>query len=169
MARLAIDHGWDMGWCLERGGNLTSGVQNFRRLRGDGLRLLAMRDWWSLQLSHLAKTGETLDAIYYEWINFHGRDNSVDAPHAHGKQLGALESWCALKKLPEPIGLQWDKVKVHVTGHRSAAREKMLEVVRGGMPEVSNHNQASAVAVMLTGLNRRFDWMASPPARKSRK
>lgn len=152
MAVLAIDLGYAMGWALERRGErLTSGVVNLRHGNADdGDRLLAMRQWLTSTLTQLVDTGETLDAIFYEKITFIGKSNTVETVHAHGEQLGNLKSWAALKKAPKPHGIPWDKAKKHVTGHRSAARETVLDEIRKRYPEVTDHNQASAVAVLLT-------------------
>lgn len=152
MAVLAIDLGYAMGWGLRRRGNgLTSGVVNLRHDNpDDGTRLLAMRQWLTGALAQLTNAGETLDAIYYEKITFIGKNNTVETVHAHGEQLGNLKSWAALKKAPRPIGIPWDKAKKHITGHRSASRETILDEIRKRFPEVCDHNQASAVAVLLT-------------------
>ena len=169
MAELAIDLGWDMGWCLDRHGNYTSGVEPFRTIKGDGLRLLAMTDFLTTKLTVLQRTGETVTAVYYEQINFVGK-NDAHTMHAHGKQLGGLERWCALKKLPAPVGILWDRAKKHVSGHRSAARETIRDLVAKSFPEVTDHNQASAVAVMLCAQNKKLPQPeASPRAAQIRR
>ncbi len=151
MAVLALDLGWEFGWCLwRRGDRITSGVVNLRRdAHTDGLRLLAKRQWLTATLGQLEGAGEKLTDVVYEQITFVGK-NGVETLHAHGKQLGAVESWCALKKVAEPRGIAWDVIKKHVTGQRSAARELVLKTIQQRFPDVQNHNQASAVAVMLT-------------------
>ncbi len=158
MARLAADLGYAMGWALQRrGGVVTSGVLDLRRGNpSDGNRLLAMRQWLTATLMHLQNANEALDAIFYERITFIGKNNTVESVHAHGEQLGNLKSWAALKKLPEPRGIEWDKVKKHITGHRSAARETILAEMQKRFPEagITDHNEASARAVMLTSLER---------------
>lgn len=156
MARLALDLGWTFGWCLQRrGGALTSGFVNLEREhRFHGVRLLAKTQFLTGILSNLDKSNEPLEACFYELIDFMG-NNSIKAPHAHGAQLGTVQRWWAIKKLPgEPRGIEWDKVKKHVTGHRSAARETMLAEIRRRYPEagITDHNEASARAVMLTSL-----------------
>ena len=156
MAGLYIDHGWHMGWCVVTRAGVSSGVENFKKdLPTQGGRLLAMSDWWTAKLGELTKAGEKLTEIRYEQITFVG-ENDADTLHAHGMQLGNLLRWAALKKQPEPRGIAWDVIKKHVTGHRSAARETMLATVRASMPEVTDHNQASAVAVMLTATNQKL-------------
>lgn len=134
-----------------RGDRLTSGVARFAyQTPTDGLRLVAMTDWLASSLKQLEAAGEALESIAYEQINFVGRDNGPAAMHAHGKQLGALQRWAAFRKLPEPEGLPWNTVKKHVTGHGSASRETVLAAVQRIYPHVKDHNEASAVAVMLT-------------------
>lgn len=157
MARLALDLGWTFGWCLLRkGGRLTSGFVNLEKGNlTHGLRLLAKTQWLTSTLGQLTAAGERLDAVFHEEITFIG-NNSVKTPHAHGKQLGTVDRWCALKKVPEPRGIEWDVVKKHVTGHRSAARETVLAEMQRRYPEagITDHNEASARGVMLTSLDR---------------
>lgn len=155
MAGLYIDLGWNMGWCLaRRGDGVTSGMLDLRHHnRTDGQRLLAMTQWLTSTLGQLDTAGERLDEIVYERITFVGK-NDADTVHAHGKQLGNLERWAALKKQPVPMGLAWDVVKKHVTGHRSATRDTVKDEIAKRFPEVTDHNRASAVAVMLTATAR---------------
>lgn len=156
MAGLYIDHGWHMGWCVVTRAGVASGVVDFKKGNpSDGMRLLAMTQWLTAKLAELTKAGERLTEIRYEQITFVGK-NDADTVHAHGKQLGNLQRWAALKGQPDPRGIEWNIIKKHVTGHGSAAREKMLEVVSAAMPEVTDHNQASAVAVMLTATNQKL-------------
>jgi crossover junction endodeoxyribonuclease RuvC len=156
MAVLAMDLGWQFGWCLwRRGDRITSGVVNLRHGHPtDGGRLLAKTQWLTATLKQLTEAGEALNDIVYERITFIAKTNTVETVHAHGKQLGTLERWAELKGLPEPRGLAWDVIKKHVTGHRSAARELVLKTIQQRFPEVTDHNQASAVAVMLTAQNK---------------
>lgn len=87
----------------------------------------------------------------------------ADTLHAHGKQLGNLERWAALKRQPEPRGIVWSVIKKHVTGQGSASRQTMLATVAKAMPEVTDHNQASAVAVMLTATNQKLPTTEASP------
>lgn len=169
MAGLYIDHGWAMGWCLVTRAGITSGVVDLKKgNHSDGLRLLAGTQWFTAKLAELDAASEKLTEIFYEQITFVGK-NDADTLHAHGKQLGNLQRWAALKKQPEPRGIAWDVIKKHVTGHRSAARETMLDVVRAAMPEVTDHNQASAVAVMLTATNQKLSQPKASPRAASRR
>jgi Holliday junction resolvasome RuvABC endonuclease subunit len=167
MAGLYIDHGWDMGWCLKTRSGVTSGVEHLKKGNAmEGFRLLAGTQFFTRKLTELAAIGETLDEIAYELIDFVG-ENDAATVHAHGAQRGNLLRWAALKGQPEPRGIPWDVIKKHVTGHRSAARETMLAVVKASMPEVANHNQASAVAVMLTATNQKLPQPEASPRAKS--
>jgi hypothetical protein len=150
MALLSLDLGWQYGYCLvRRGDHLTSGSVDLRKHNPtDGMRLLTKRQWLTSLLGQLANAGERLDAIYFEEINFVGK-NGVAPLHAHGAQLGTVQSWCALKKVPEPIGIPWDYAKKHLTGHRSAARETVFDEIKKRYPSVKDPDEASAVAVML--------------------
>jgi Holliday junction resolvasome RuvABC endonuclease subunit len=155
MAVLALDLGWQFGWCIwRRGDAMSSGVVNLRaQAPTDGARLRIKRQWLTSKLAELTAAGEILADVVYERITFVGK-NGVDTLHAHGKQLGAVESWCALKGVPEPDGINWDDVKKHVTGQRSAARELVLKTIQRQFPNVTDHNEASAIAVMLTARHR---------------
>lgn len=155
MAGLYIDHGWNMGWCLVRkGGAITSGSVDFTNGNPtDGARLLAMTQWLTATLGQLHNAGEELTEIVYERITFTGK-NSADVVHAHGKQLGNLERWAALKKQPVPRGIAWDVIKRHVAG-RIVKREEMAGVLAERFTlNVRDADEASAVAVMLTAAAR---------------
>lgn len=155
MATLTIDLGWSFGWCTwRRGDAIASGHVNLGRLSDyDGGRLLEMSRWLTGKRDEINRAGETLTDVVYEEINFIGDQNGVDALHAHGKQLGNLERWCAFYKI-RCRGIAWNTIKKHVTGHGSASRQTMLEVVQKRFPEVTNADQSSAVAVMLTAKDK---------------
>lgn len=163
MAGLYVDHGWAMGFCWLTRAGITSGVVDLRRGNlTDGARLLAMTQWLTAGLAKLDHAGERLAEIVYEQITFVGK-NDADTLHAHGKQLGNLQRWAVLKGQPEPRGIAWDVIKKHVTGQRSASRQTMLKVISTAMPEVTDHNQASAMAVMLTATNQKLQQPVSVP------
>lgn len=169
MAKWFIDHGWACGWCFLTRDGMRSGVFDSRKGNPtDGARLLAMTDWWTAELAKLTAAGEKLTEIVYERVTFVGK-NDADTVHAHGKQLGNLQRWAALKRQPEPFGIEVRVIKKHVTGgHGSASRQTVLDLVRKAMPEVTDHNQASAVAIMLTATNKKLPQPASPSnARKA--
>lgn len=155
MARWSFDLGWSMGWCeVRRSGELASGVERLAYQQpDDGLRLVAATEFFGVQLKRLEAAGETLEAIDYEEINFVGDDNGIRAMHCHGMQLGALLRWAAFRRQPRPTPRAWNTVKKHVTGHGSASQQLVLERVRRLYPHVTDHNEASAVAVMLTALH----------------
>lgn len=152
MARWAFDLGWSMGWAMRRLGNrLSSGVVRLAKDHpDDGLRLVAMTDWLASEWKGIESAGETLDAIDYEEINFVGDENGIRAMHCHGMQLGTLLRWAAFRKQPKPKPRPWNTVKKHVTGHGSASQQTVLAAIRALYPHVTDHNEASAVAVLLT-------------------
>lgn len=157
MARLAFDLGWTFGWCLEwrRDGRIESGFKSLRaQSHVDGVCLLVKTQWLTAKLKEITDAGETLDEVFHEKITFNGKKNRVETPHAHGKQLGTLERWCALKGIREPKGLPWDEVKKFITGHRSASSDLVLKTIQKRFPDVQQPDQASAVAVMLTAIDR---------------
>lgn len=160
MAVISLDLGWSFGWCTWRRGDvIASGVVHLARETAvDGMRLLAFSQWLSAKRAEILAAGETLDDVAYEQITFIGKGNGPESTHAHGKQLGTVQRWCAFYKIGnppgEPIGVPWNTVKKFVTNHGSASRQLVLKTIRERFPEVHDHNQASAVAVMLTAQNK---------------
>lgn len=157
MAWLALDLGWTFGYAVRwRNGEITSGFKSLRaQSHVDGVRLLVKTQWLTAKLKEITDAGESLDRVFHEKITFNGKANRVETPHAHGKQLGTLERWCALKGIREPEGLPWDEVKKFVTGHRSASSDLVLKTIQKKFPHVTDHNEASSVAVMLTAIGGR--------------
>lgn len=166
MAKLAIDHGWSMGWCLKTRRGMASGVLHSRDgNRTDGARLLAQSDFFTSLLKRLEAAGESLDEIVYERVTFIGK-NDADTVHAHGKQLGNLQRWAELKGQPEPLGIEVRVIKKHVTDGRmpSASRDKVFELVSAAFPSVTDKDQASAVAIMLTATNQKLPQPSEHPS-----
>ena len=156
MAVLTLDLGWHFGWCTwRRGDNFASGHVNLGlEMRSDGLRLLALSRWLDSTLGLITQAGEELTDVRYERITFKGRDNGPEAMHAHGKQLGTVERWCALRKIKTCEGIPFNAVKLHVAGNGYATQGAVLKAVQRKFPNVTDHNEASAVAVMLTAIDR---------------
>lgn len=156
MAVLTLDLGWHFGWCTwRRGDNFASGHVNLaKESRLDGVRLLAFTQWLDGTLKLIRNAGEELTDVRFEQITFTGKDNGPEAMHAHGKQLGAVERWCALRRIKTCEGIPFNTVKLHVAGNGYATQGAVLAAVQRKFPKVLDHNEASAVAVMLTAIDR---------------
>lgn len=157
MAWLGLDLGWTFGYALRwRNGEIAHGFKNLRsQSDSDGLRLLVKTQWLTAKLKEINDAGERLEAVFYEQITFNAKKNKVETPHAHGKQLGTVERWCALKDVADPEGIPWDEVKKNATGHRSASQDLVFKTIQKRFQAVTDHNEASAVAVILAAEKRR--------------
>ncbi len=155
MAVLALDLGWTCGWCTwRRGDAVASGTERFGSQSGeDGVRLLAFRQFLTATRKSIIDAGETLDDVAFERVDFIAAKNGVNAAHVWGALWGNLESWCAFYRIPL-IGLPVSTVKKHVTGHGSAAKQLVTKRVQELYPHVIEHNEADAVAVLITAKNK---------------
>lgn len=155
MAVLALDLGWTCGWCTwRRGDAVASGTERFASQSGeDGVRLLAFRQFLTATRKTIIDAGETLDDVAFERVDFLAAKNGVNAAHVWGALWGNLESWCAFYRIPL-IGLPVSTVKKHVTGHGSAAKQLVTKRVQELYPHVVEHNEADAVAVLITAKNK---------------
>lgn len=155
MAVLALDLGLDCGWCLWRAGDaMSSGVKRFRDLGPDRVRYRAFRLWLETQRRELEAAGEKLNDVTFEYIDFVPKEaRRHQGLHTYGAFRGLLLAWCETNGIADrPIA--WDVVKLHVTGHRSAAKPLVTKRIQQLFPNVVDHNEADAVAVMLTAQNK---------------
>lgn len=155
MAVLTLDLGWTCGWATwRRGDAVASGTERFGNQSGeDGVRLLAFRQFLTATRKEITDAGETLDNVAYERVDFIAKKNGVNAAHVWGALWGNLESWCAFYRIPL-LGLPVSTVKKHVTGHGSAAKQLVTQRVQQLYPHVVEHNEADAVAVLITAKNK---------------
>lgn len=155
MATLCLDLGWNCGWCLWRAGDeVTSGEWKLdRESPDDDVRLLAFRQKLSAVRAELDKAGERLDSVAYESVDFRVPTNGVYAEQVWGALWGNLLSWCRYHKI-DARGVNVSTIKKHVTGHGSAAKPLVTKRVKELFPHVRGHNEADAVALLLTARNK---------------
>lgn len=155
MATLALDLATSCGWCLWRKGDvIESGEWKLaHESREDAIRFLAFRQNLTGLKSKLEACGEKLDSVVYESVDFFPEKNGVYAAHVYGALWGNLLSWCAFHRI-EPVGLSVSTVKKHVTGHGSAAKELVTKRIKALFPHVRGHDEADAVAVLLTARDK---------------
>lgn len=155
MAVLTLDLAWSCGWCLWRQGDrVESGVRDFKAAGGrDGARLYAFRLFLTATLNTLKAAGEALNDVAFESVDFFPAKNGVNAAHIYGALWGNLETWCEHYKIP-CRGINVSTIKKHVTGHGSAAKPLVTKRVQELFPHVRQHDEADAVAVLLTAQNK---------------
>ncbi len=156
MAVLAFDVALSVGWCAWRQGNrIESGRKDFAKVdpHDDGLRFLAWRQWLTAKRNEIIKAGETLESIVFESVDFIPQKNGVYSAHIYGAMWGNLASWCAFHKI-DCRGINVATIKKHVTGHGSAAKSLVTARINAIYPHITQHDEADAVAVMLTAQNK---------------
>lgn len=151
MAVLAFDVALSVGWCAwRRGDRIESGVKDFAGVDpNDGPRFLAWRQWLTAKRKEFLDAGETLTDVVYESVDFIPRKNGVYSAHIYGAMWGNLTSWCAFYGV-RCRGINVSTIKKHVTGHGSAAKPLVTARIRELFPHVQQHDEADAVAVLLT-------------------
>lgn len=155
MAVLTLDLGWTCGWATWRRGDVVASgtVRLASESPDDGVRFLAFRQFLTATRKEILAAGESLDDVAYERVDFLAPQNGVNAAHVWGGLWGNLASWCAFYSIPL-LGLPVSTVKKHVTGHGSAAKNLVTTRVQALYPHVREHNEADAVAVLITAKNK---------------
>lgn len=155
MAVLTFDFGWHFGWCSWRKGGITSGHVNLAKGQPDhGLRLLDFERWLIGTHKQMLAAGEELSDVRWEQITFNGHDNGPESLHHHGMQLGTVLRFCARHRVKRYEGIPFNTVKLFIAGNGYATQKAVLAAVQGKFPKITDHNEASAVAVMLTAIDR---------------
>ncbi|HTE37538.1 MAG TPA: hypothetical protein VK634_17135 [Reyranella sp.] len=155
MAYLGLDLGKSLGWALWRRGDVVeSGVKHFGGEGStDGLAFYGFRLFLGDTRKMLERAGELLEGIIYESVDFIARDNGIYAAHVYGAMWGNLESWCEQRAIPRK-GINVATIKKHVTGHGSAAKPLVTKRIKLLFPHVREHNEADAVAALITARNK---------------
>lgn len=155
MAVLAFDVALSLGWCAwRRGDRIESGFKDFSRVdHDDGARFLAFRQWLTAKRKEILDAGETVENVVFESVDFFPAKNGVYAAHVYGAMWGNLTSWCAFYGI-DCRGINVSTIKKHVTGHGSAAKPLVTKRVQELYPHVMQHDEADAVAVMLTAQDK---------------
>lgn len=148
MAELFLDLGLDCGWCIAWASRpMTHGVEKFRNLGSDRVRYRAFRLWLIAKQKEIEAAGETLELIGFEYIDFiPKKERQHHGPHTYGALRGLLLAWCETNDIPDrPI--DWDVVKLHNTGIRSAAKPLVTKRIQKIVGAELDHNEADAIAV----------------------
>lgn len=143
MTILALDLGTTTGWALRSvDAQITSGSQSFkpRRFEGGGMRYLRFKAW----LDEIKSMSGSIDAIYFEEVRRHA---GVDAAHAYGGFLATLTAWCEHNKIAYQ-GVPVGTIKKHATGKGNANKEQMIDAIRKKGHDVSDDNEADALALL---------------------
>lgn len=144
---LALDLGTDTGWAVSpTEGTLISGTWRNKsrnsRYEGGGMRFLRFRQ----QLDEL-HAAMPIDAVYFEEVRRH---RGTDAAHVYGGMLATLTTWCeaADPKIPYE-GVPVGEIKKHLTGKGNADKAAMVAAVRALGYDVTDDNEADAIALAL--------------------
>lgn len=143
MAILALDLGTTTGWAIKSADmQIMSGSQSFkpRRFEGGGMRYLRFKAW----LDEIKSTAHQIDEIYFEEVRRHA---GVDAAHAYGGFLATLTAWCEHNKIAYQ-GVPVGTIKKHATGKGNANKEQMIDAMRKKGHDVSDDNEADALALL---------------------
>jgi len=145
---LALDLGTTTGWAMLCDGTITSGSQSFRpqRFEGGGMRFLKFKRW----LADMKYCGEWgIDAVYFEEVRRHA---GVDAAHAYGGFMAHLTAWCEHHEIPYQ-GVPVGTIKKSACGKGNASKEEMVEKARAIVKNVSDHNEADAIHILMYAIN----------------
>lgn len=143
---LCLDLGTHTGWALRSDdGTVISGTEHFtpKRFEGGGMRYLRFQRW----LDEIGCHG--LDAVYFEEVRRHA---GVDAAHAYGGFLATLTRWCEYHSIPYQ-GVPVGTIKKHATGKGNAKKEEMVAAVQAKGYQVTDDNEADALAILLWALD----------------
>jgi len=145
---LALDLGTTTGWAMLCDGTITSGSQSFKpqRFEGGGMRFLKFKRWLS-DMKYCGTYG--IDAVYFEEVRRHA---GVDAAHAYGGFLAHLTAWCEHHQIPYQ-GVPVGTIKKSACGKGNASKEEMVEEARAIVKNVSDHNEADAIHILMYAIN----------------
>ena len=146
MKTLALDLGTTTGWALfVAPSHIVSGTMAFKpgRYEGGGMRYLRFRRWVA---DMIAKEG--VQVVFFEEVRRH---LSTDSAHVYGGLLAQLTATCEELAVPYqaiPVGT----IKKHATGKGNAGKEMMIEAMKAKGHNVSDDNEADALAILYCAL-----------------
>ena len=153
MAHLALDLGLSLGWAIfHDDGEIESGVRRLIDAGGsDGARFHAMRVFLVDTRTKLKLDGEQLEGVIFERVDFLVKKNGVNAAHIYGALWGQVVGWCHGNSIPCQ-GIPVSTIKSHICGkaYSTAAKPLVTKRVQELFPHVRDHNEADAVAIILT-------------------
>jgi|ERR1700760_4232250 len=112
-----------------------------KRFEGGGMRYLRFMKWLDEMRDNLKK----IDEVYFEEVRRH---MGVDAAHAYGGFMAQLTSWCEKNCIPYQ-GVPVKTIKKHITGKGNANKQMVLDAVKSRGYDVSNDNEADALALLI--------------------
>lgn len=144
-ATLALDLGTRTGYALFTNGGIVSGVQNFTpsRFESSAMRFVRFRRF--LAELHAA---DRIVHVVFEEVRRHA---GVTAAHAYGGFMAHLVEWCETNGIPcegYPVGT----IKKRWTGSGNASKDAMIAAARQRGYEVSDDNEADALAMLSMAL-----------------
>ena len=140
---LALDLGTTTGWCIGPfGGRPEHGFWQLKtsRFEGGGMRFLRFQKLLT-SIHELSPA----DAVWYEEVRRH---RGTDAAHVYGGLQATLTAWCEERHIPYgaiPVGT----IKRSATGKGNAGKAEVIEGVRKKGFDVTDDNEADAVALWL--------------------
>ena len=146
---LALDLGTNAGWAIRGAdGNIASGVVSLKpgRYDGGGMRYLLFSNW-------LSKTSDVVGGfglVVFEEVRRHA---ATDAAHVYGGLMATLTAWAELRGFPYQ-GIPVGTIKKYATGKGNAGKDLMIEAVRRNGFEPKDDNEADAIALLMTVLER---------------
>lgn len=143
---LALDLGTTTGWAIRDECGLDFGFENFSLKRGEGggMRFLRFKHW----LEQLLDDSDLPDVVFYELVMAH---KGADAAHIYGGLQAVLTTWCEENKVPY-LGIGVGTVKKFWTGKGNANKEKMIAQAQQRGFDVTDDNEADAIAVLECGI-----------------
>lgn len=141
MTVLALDLGTTTGWAFGNRGIFLSGAWNLKggRFEGGGMRFLRFKGF----LDDMLKNGK-VSKLVYEEVRRHA---GTDAAHVYGGLQGVVTSWAEENGIPYeavPVG----SIKKFWTGKGNANKEAMVAECKRRSIDVSDDNEADAVALL---------------------
>ena len=164
MAHLALDLGLSLGWAIIRhDGKIESGVRDLARAGStDGARFHALRLFLVDTKTKLKLEGDELEGVIFERVDFMVKKNGINAAHIYGALWGCVTSWAHGNGLPCQ-GIPVATIKAHICGPglKTAAKPLVTKRIKELFPHVVDHNEADAVAIILTA-QKKFPAEALP-------
>lgn len=139
---LALDLGTTTGWALfQPPGGIISGTWNLkpRRFDGGGMRFVRFQQ----QLDQLIAT-TAVNHVCFEEVRRHA---GTDAAHVYGGLMATLTAWCETRKIPYE-GVSVGSIKKTWTGKGNADKALMIKTARDRGFEVTDDNEADALALL---------------------
>lgn len=151
MTVLALDLATEMGYALNRAdGRIESGSVKFnpKAKEGEGMRWVLFKRW----LVEKKAENERLERITYELV-VGGVPGQVYAAQIYGGFVAIVQSFCEHHQLAYN-GIHVGTIKKRWTGNGAARKPDMVARCRALGFNITNHNEADAIALLHVQLDR---------------